>query len=136
MPRMDRLILCCLMVSVTAACTPRPATVGAHSTTPVPTDAAQVCARHCSSMSLSLSAVVLMADNVGCVCAVDAPPPPPPAATTDTGPTPVARPVARAPRASAAAGGMAVLLLEAAAQQQQQSSRAAQQTFRRVSPPR
>jgi hypothetical protein len=34
----------------------------------VPPDAAKTCASHCESIGLRLSAVAIMANNVGCVC--------------------------------------------------------------------
>jgi len=34
----------------------------------VPADAAATCARHCEGIGLQLSAVAIMANNVGCVC--------------------------------------------------------------------
>jgi len=35
----------------------------------VPTDGAQVCANHCQTMGLQLASVVLMGNQMGCVCA-------------------------------------------------------------------
>lgn len=43
------------------------ATVGVNNVS-IPKDAAQTCARHCDSIGLQLSAVAIMAENVGCVC--------------------------------------------------------------------
>ena len=34
----------------------------------VPPDAAKTCATHCQTIGMQLSAVAIMADNVGCVC--------------------------------------------------------------------
>jgi hypothetical protein len=65
-------------------------------------DSAQTCASSCGDLGLTLSSVVVMANNVGCVCAAKSAP------VTDN--------------SAGASGGMATLLL-----QQQQ---AAQQTAR------
>jgi hypothetical protein len=43
------------------------ATVGVDARS-IPTDAAQTCARHCQTIGMRLSAVAIMAENVGCVC--------------------------------------------------------------------
>jgi hypothetical protein len=34
----------------------------------IPTNAADMCRKHCAEIGLALSAVAIMADNVGCVC--------------------------------------------------------------------
>jgi len=34
----------------------------------VPPDSAKICARHCDTIGMRLSAVAIMANNVGCVC--------------------------------------------------------------------
>jgi hypothetical protein len=78
------------------------ATVGASRTTSIPKDAPATCSSYCRDMGLSLSAVVVMADNVGCVCAV-------PGAAGSA--APAAAPVNGSP--GAAAGGMAALMLQA-----------------------
>jgi len=41
----------------------------------LPKDAAQTCASHCSTIGMALNSVVIMADNVGCVCSAGPPPP-------------------------------------------------------------
>jgi hypothetical protein len=43
------------------------AAVGVNSRS-IPPDAAQTCDRHCQTIGMRLSAVAIMADNVGCVC--------------------------------------------------------------------
>ena len=43
------------------------ATVGVDARS-IPPDAAQTCARHCQTIGMRLSAVAIMAENVGCVC--------------------------------------------------------------------
>ncbi|HEY5957966.1 MAG TPA: hypothetical protein VIV60_15490 [Polyangiaceae bacterium] len=44
------------------------AAVGVSGGVQVPHDAAATCAGHCSTLGLQLSAVAIMANNVGCVC--------------------------------------------------------------------
>lgn len=44
------------------------AAVGVSGGVQVPKDAANTCAQHCGSLGLQLSAVAIMANNVGCVC--------------------------------------------------------------------
>jgi hypothetical protein len=77
----------------------------------VPPDAADTCASQCGSIGLRMTAVAIMANNVGCVCqpAGDAAP-----ATADQ-----ADPASSA----ATAGGMATIMLE-----QQHERQQAQQT--------
>jgi hypothetical protein len=43
------------------------ATVGVNNVS-IPKDAAKICAGHCRSIGMTLSAVAIMAENVGCVC--------------------------------------------------------------------
>lgn len=88
-----------LLVSFLAACaTP----VGVRNTE-VPRDAAPQCANICQSMGLPLDSVVVMADNVGCVCRA-------------------AQPQGMAPGAvGASSGGMAAVLMAQAAAQQKQN---------------
>lgn len=70
----------------------------------VPFDAPQKCGDHCTKMGMGLSAVVVMANNVGCVC------------------TPNGRASSTEMQGGSAAGGMAAILI-----QQQQQQQAAQQ---------
>lgn len=58
-------LLLLLGVVVLSACE---ATVGTTAAVEVPRDAANTCARHCWDIGLQLSAVAIMANNVGCVC--------------------------------------------------------------------
>jgi hypothetical protein len=44
------------------------ATVGTTGFVAVPPDAATTCEKHCNTIGLSLSAVAIMANNVGCIC--------------------------------------------------------------------
>jgi hypothetical protein len=76
------------------------ATVGAGGMVSIPKDATNTCADHCASIGLSLDAVVIMANNVGCVCRSTK------SAATDS---------------SGASGGMAALII------QEQQRQAAQQ---------
>jgi hypothetical protein len=85
------------MIGLTA-CT---ATVGTGGGVSIPPDAATTCANHCSSIGLSLDSVVVMANNVGCVCRR-------------------ASSAARGTEGSAA-GGMAALIVQEEQQRQQRS---------------
>jgi hypothetical protein len=87
-----------------AGCAPK-ADVGVSGRIEVPRDSAGTCTSLCGSIGLTLDSVVVMANNVGCVCR--AAPAAPPASTT-----------------SAASGGMAAILIQ---QQQQQQQRQRQQ---------
>jgi hypothetical protein len=68
------------------------AAVGTGGFVSVPPDGAAQCTAHCQTMGLDLSAVVVMANNVGCVCSP---------APTHTGAPPRS--------AAAASGGMAAM---------------------------
>lgn len=87
-----------ILVGVALLATGCVAPVGAN--VAVPHDAASSCASQCSEIGLALDSVVIMANNVGCVCRSG-------------------KAVAR-DGASGSAGGMTAILL--AQQQQQQSS--------------
>ena len=80
------------------------ATVGADMMS-VPSDSAQRCDGHCRSIGLSLSAVAIMANNVGCVCQ--------PAAAPRTS-------ALSAGETSTPVAGMATVLMQHVAAQQQQ----------------
>lgn len=58
-------VLALVAVILMSACN---AAVGVSGGVQVPRDAATTCAEHCSSLGLQLSAVAIMANNVGCVC--------------------------------------------------------------------
>lgn len=92
------------------------ATVGANRLS-VPKDSAQICARHCEGIGLRLSAVAIMAENVGCVCQM-APAPNAPAGTAGELSTPAAG------MATIAAQQAAAAVAAAQAQRQQQQQRA------------
>jgi hypothetical protein len=79
------------------------APVGSHLR--VPPDAAEECAQHCATIGMRLSAVAIMASNVGCVCQ-----PGPEPETASTG-----------DYTAATTGGMATILMQQRAQQQQQA---------------
>jgi len=51
-------------LSLTACMAP----VGTSGVVYVPPDAAQSCAQHCQTIGMRLTAVAIMANNVGCVC--------------------------------------------------------------------
>jgi hypothetical protein len=87
-----------LMVVPLAGCV-APVGVSALS---IPHDAGNVCSQQCRSIGMSLSAVAIMANNIGCVC--------------QTGPG--APPVATS--AASSAGGMATLSILSGQQQEQQ----------------
>ncbi len=72
----------------------------------VPRDAAQSCTAKCSSIGLGLNSVVIMANNVGCVCNA----------------------AANAPGGAGGAGGMAALMMQE--HEQQNASRTTHQTNR------
>src|SRR4029434_3879545 len=56
-------------LSLTACMAP----VGTSGVVSVPPDAAQSCAQHCQTIGMRLTAVAIMANNVGCVCQSPAP---------------------------------------------------------------
>jgi hypothetical protein len=56
-------------LSLTACMAP----VGTSGVVSVPPDAAQSCTRHCQTIGMRLTAVAIMANNVGCVCQSPAP---------------------------------------------------------------
>lgn len=91
--------LVCLLALVAAGCA---APVGLRNAS-LPKDAAGTCASHCQEIGLVLSSVVIMAENVGCVCS-----------TTSQSSAP-----------GAAAGGMAAIMMV------QQSRRAGAQSTSR-----
>ena len=81
-------MIVCLLGILAAGCA---ATIGTGGTTYVPKNAASTCAAHCGEIGLALNSVVIMANNVGCVCSA--------AATASGG--------------AASGGGMAALLMAA-----------------------
>jgi hypothetical protein len=104
-PRAWKVLL--LLALPLAACE---ATVGAKNLS-IPKNSGQLCADHCQSIGMRLSAVAIMAENVGCVCQPPSEPSPtPPAAGAMS--TPIA--------------GMATIAMQqaaAAAQRSQQQAR-------------
>jgi hypothetical protein len=80
----------------------------------VPRDSAPQCASLCSGIGLPLDSVVIMANNVGCVCRAA---PPPPSATPST-----------AAPGSASAGGMAAVMMAEEEQQEAERSRRSAQS--------
>ena len=85
-----------LLLCVTACA----ANVGTSGSTYVPKDSAATCTSYCAEIGLQLNSVVIMANNVGCVCTHGGPPAP--------------------ASADAAGAGMATLLLQQQQQQRQQ----------------
>lgn len=75
-----------------------PATVGTNQWNDTPKDSAERCEEICKDIGLPLGAVVVMANNVGCVCNAAAPPPAP-AQTPSAG-------------ATGTAAGMATIMLQ------------------------
>jgi hypothetical protein len=95
------------------------ATVGVSQVS-IPANSAQICDRHCQTIGMRLSAVAIMAENVGCVCQA------------------AAAPTASAEAAGAfgtPAGGMTTIAAQQAAalamQQQRQRQQQQQQQQRR-----
>lgn len=98
------------------------ANVGTSGVTYVPKDSAATCSGYCNEIGLQMSSVVIMANNVGCVCS---PALPPPGAAPGAAPMP-ATPTPTAAASTAAAAGMAALVVAEEArraQQQQQNHR-------------
>jgi hypothetical protein len=81
------------------------ATVGVKGVS-IPADAAQTCSQHCQTIGMRLSAVAIMADNVGCVC--------------QQASEPKASSEAVGELTMPAAGMATIVMQQAAAQQQQQ----------------
>ncbi len=73
----------------------------------IPPDAAKTCAEHCATVGMRLSAIAIMANNVGCVC-------------QPAGPAPVAH-------ESSVTAGMATIAMQDAEQRRQQQLQQLQQ---------
>jgi hypothetical protein len=99
-----------LMISFLGGCT---AQVG--SSLSVPPDSKEICTNYCSEIGMTLSAVAIMANNVGCVCKVNA------ESADSKEPT--------SEESGSVTGGMATIMLQAAAQQQQQQQAQASTTY-------
>ena len=108
--RMIRGILVALGATV-VLCSGCQARVG--SDVEVPEDAAQTCQGHCHSIGMELSAVAVMANNVGCICQFRG------GAASGA--------VSDAEAKAAITAGMATIMLQAHAQQQQQQAQRASQ---------
>jgi len=119
------------LVAVSLAFTACEATVGAKNLS-IPRDAAHQCAVHCQSIGLTVTAVAIMAENVGCVCQYipKAPPAPAPAAppavpapvppaTSDLSAGPLGTPVAGMATIAVQQAAAAALLAHQRTQQQQ-----------------
>jgi hypothetical protein len=92
-----RLATCIAFALGLGACQAAVGTGGMYS---VPKDASSTCAMRCTEIGLPLDSVVIMANNVGCVCRARS-------ATAEAGP-------------SGASAGMAAILVQEAEQQQAQ----------------
>ena len=95
------------MIAAMFLCACQPATVGVRNVE-LPTDSAQQCVSLCQQIGLPLQSVVIMANNVGCVCAA-APPPMMPGAPGGVS------------SADGASGGMAAIMI---AEEQQRAAAA------------
>ena len=96
-----------LMVVPLAGCM---APVGVSNGWTVPNDAGNVCTQQCRTIGMNLSAVAIMANNIGCVC------------QTGAGSAPVAT-----TGASSAAGMATISMLNAQQQAQEQEQQQKQQ---------
>ncbi len=90
------------------------ANVGTSGVTYVPKDSASTCGGYCNEIGMQLSSVVIMANNVGCVCSPPVPPPSLPPGAAPPAPEPAAA------STSAAAGMAALVVAEEARRQQNQ----------------
>ena len=68
----------------------------------LPPDAAKTCAAHCKTIGMNLTAVAIMAENVGCVCQYPAQPPASPPAAGEFGTPPGGMTAIAAQQAAAA----------------------------------
>jgi hypothetical protein len=106
------------------ACSGCDAPVGTHGAVNVPSDSAQICENHCASIGLGLSAVAIMANNVGCVCQPKAP-------DGGTKPADSTPEDAEKQANNALTAGMATLMLQEEARRQQEE-RAQQQRMQQA----
>jgi hypothetical protein len=95
-----------------AACQPAP--VGVQNVE-LQRDSTPQCASQCAQIGLPLDSVVIMANNVGCVCRAVQPPAP----GTAVPPAPEA---GAAPGASASVGGMAAIMIAQEAERRRRSA--------------
>ncbi len=112
--KLSSLLAALILTAPLAACFP---TMGkpVEPAIEVPRDGAAICARHCNTMGLELSSVVLVSSRMGCVCA----PPPAPGA-------PVSGPPGMSMRDGSAASALSMVIDDeaaAAAAQQAQHQR-------------
>ena len=105
---LNRLLRTLLLVAPLAGCGVAP--VGVSGAISIPHDARNVCSQQCGTIGMNLSAVAIMANNIGCVCQTGAGAPP--VATTG---------------ASSAAGMATISMLEEQEQEQQQQLQQQQQ---------
>jgi hypothetical protein len=102
-----RALLAASLLGVTPSLPACVATVGVQGMS-IPSDAAQTCAKHCQTIGMRLSAVAIMAENVGCVCQF----PSEPKASAEA-----------AGQFGAPIGGMAAVVMQTATRTQQQQKR-------------
>ena len=97
-------LLFCLLLSIIVqlGCIKTP--VG--SSAPIPADAGQTCQDYCGEIGMVLSAVAIMADNIGCVC------------------EPTSKSTQLDKEAASSAGGMVTVLLQQQAEERQQQQQA------------
>jgi hypothetical protein len=102
-----------IMVMGVVACA---ANVGTSGAIYVPKDSAATCSGYCNEIGLQMSSVVIMANNVGCVCS---PALPPPGTAPGAETTPAAQTPATAASTAAAAGMAALVVAEEQREAQQ-----------------
>jgi hypothetical protein len=106
-------------LSLTACMAP----VGTSGVIYVPPDAAQTCARHCQTIGMQLTAVAIMASNVGCVCQHPAPAGSAAASSSRAAPGSADRRSfgvhEGAPESATTTAGMATILMERERQEQE-----------------
>jgi uncharacterized protein (DUF697 family) len=105
---LNRLLRTLLLVVPLAGCGVAP--VGVSGAISIPHDARNVCSQQCGTIGMNLSAVAIMANNIGCVCQTGAGAPP--VATTG---------------ASSAAGMATISMIEEQEQEQQEEQQRQQQ---------
>ena len=98
---MLRFIASLSVVSVISLAACQPAPVGVRNLSVAP-DSAPQCASLCQQVGMSLDSLVIMADNVGCVCELPSAPPPSPAKTGQLGTPPAGMATIAAQQAAAA----------------------------------
>ena len=70
---MSKLLLAVFLFSCMACTTPARVGVAESEWKSIPRDAAQTCVAQCERIGLRMSAVAMMANNIGCICGPDEP---------------------------------------------------------------